>query len=39
MYALEQKGVFIDIGTPVDYARAQHLFEVLYQATTPAPRS
>jgi len=39
MYALEQKGVFIDIGTPVDYARAQHLFELLYQATTPAPRS
>jgi NDP-sugar pyrophosphorylase family protein len=39
MYALEQEGVFIDIGTPVDYARAQRLFERLCQATTPAPES
>jgi D-glycero-alpha-D-manno-heptose 1-phosphate guanylyltransferase len=25
VYALEQRGMFIDIGTPADYARAQHL--------------
>ena len=32
VYALEQNGVFIDIGTPEDYARAQGLCERLYQA-------
>lgn len=32
VYALEQKGVFIDIGTPEDYARAQELSERLYEA-------
>jgi NDP-sugar pyrophosphorylase family protein len=25
LYAQEQHGMFIDIGTPADYARAQHL--------------
>jgi NDP-sugar pyrophosphorylase family protein len=34
VYAAEQCGVFIDIGTPVDYARAQHLLARLYRATT-----
>jgi NDP-sugar pyrophosphorylase family protein len=32
MYALEQDGLFIDIGTPEDYARAQELCQKLYQA-------
>jgi NDP-sugar pyrophosphorylase family protein len=32
VYASEQNGVFIDIGTPEDYARAQDLCERLYQA-------
>jgi NDP-sugar pyrophosphorylase family protein len=32
IYALEQHGVFIDIGTPEDYARAQALSERLYAA-------
>ncbi len=32
IYALEQHGVFIDIGTPEDYARAQKLFGQLYEA-------
>jgi NDP-sugar pyrophosphorylase family protein len=32
IYALEQHGVFIDIGTPGDYARAQKLIGQLYQA-------
>lgn len=27
VYAQEQHGIFIDIGTPADYARAQHLLE------------
>jgi len=29
VYALEQKGMFIDIGTPADYARAQKLYQEL----------
>jgi len=29
-YALEQRGMFIDIGTPEDYARAQELCDRLY---------
>ena len=29
VYAAEQNGMFIDIGTPVDYARAQQLFDRL----------
>jgi mannose-1-phosphate guanylyltransferase len=32
VYALEQQGMFIDIGTPEDYARAQALHQALYQA-------
>jgi NDP-sugar pyrophosphorylase family protein len=32
VYALEQQGVFIDIGTPEDYARAQGLCDRLYDA-------
>jgi NDP-sugar pyrophosphorylase family protein len=32
LYASEQRGVFIDIGTPEDYARAQELCEQLYVA-------
>ena len=31
VYAAEQKGVFIDIGTPEDYARAQVLCDRLYE--------
>jgi len=38
MYALEQDGMFIDIGTPEDYARAQELCEKLYQAAITAPQ-
>lgn len=32
MYALEQNGMFIDIGTPEDYARAQGLCQKLREA-------
>lgn len=32
VYALEQRGMFIDIGTPDDYARAQELCDRLYGA-------
>jgi NDP-sugar pyrophosphorylase family protein len=32
MYAVEQRGMFIDIGTPEDYARAQQLSRNLHQA-------
>jgi NDP-sugar pyrophosphorylase family protein len=35
MYALEQHGMFIDIGTPEDYARAQALSRNLYKAALP----
>lgn len=35
IYALEQQGMFIDIGTPEDYARAQTLCQSLYQAALP----
>jgi D-glycero-alpha-D-manno-heptose 1-phosphate guanylyltransferase len=35
VYALEQQGMFIDIGTPEDYARAQTLCHSLYQAASP----
>lgn len=31
VYALEQSGIFIDIGTPTDYARAQELYRNLLQ--------
>ena len=33
VYAAEQRGMFIDIGTPDDYARAQMLLDRLYRAT------
>jgi len=32
VYAFEQQGIFIDIGTPEDYARAQEVSDRLYQA-------
>lgn len=32
VFALEQSGMFIDIGTPEDYARAQALYQSLSQA-------
>ncbi len=32
LFALEQRGMFIDIGTSEDYAKAQHLCERLYEA-------
>lgn len=35
LYAVEQKGVFIDIGTPEDYARAQVLCDRLYEVACP----
>jgi NDP-sugar pyrophosphorylase family protein len=38
MYALDRDGMFIDIGTPEDYARAQALCEKLYQAAIAAPQ-
>ena len=31
IYALVQRGMFIDIGTPDDYARAQELCDRLYE--------
>ena len=31
VYALEQQGMFIDIGTPEDYVRAQKLCDSLYE--------
>jgi len=34
VYASEQHGVFIDIGTPEDYARAQDLCDRLYEAAS-----
>jgi mannose-1-phosphate guanylyltransferase len=38
MYASEQDGMFIDIGTPEDYARAQGLYQELYKAAIAAPQ-
>ena len=37
MYALEQNGMFIDIGTPEDYERAKELSQKLYQAAVAEP--
>lgn len=37
VYAVKQTGLFIDIGTPADYAHAQQLFEQL-RASAQAPR-
>jgi NDP-sugar pyrophosphorylase family protein len=34
-YALEHNGMFIDIGTPEDYARAQQISDRLYEAALP----
>jgi D-glycero-alpha-D-manno-heptose 1-phosphate guanylyltransferase len=34
VYSLEQHGVFIDIGTPEDYARAQQICDRLYDAAS-----
>lgn len=36
VFALEQQGMFIDIGTPEDYARAQELCDRLYAAVSPS---
>lgn len=38
LYAIEQHGMFIDIGTPEDYTRAQELYEALRQAALPEPQ-
>jgi NDP-sugar pyrophosphorylase family protein len=38
MYAFEGQGIFIDIGTPEDYARAQMLHEKLRQAAIAEPQ-
>jgi NDP-sugar pyrophosphorylase family protein len=38
VYAFEQHGMFIDIGTPEDYARAQALAESLQHAASPQAR-
>ena len=39
VYALEQQGMFIDIGTPEDYARAQTLYGNLREAAKAKPGS
>jgi len=39
VYALEQHGMFIDIGTPEDYALARELSDSLYEAAIPKSRS
>jgi NDP-sugar pyrophosphorylase family protein len=36
VYAQEQHGMFIDIGTPEDYARAQTIYDRLHQAAMEA---
>jgi len=36
-YAFEQHGMFIDIGTPADYARAQQLYDRLSKPLETAP--
>lgn len=38
MYAFEGQGMFIDIGTPEDYTRAQMLHEKLRQAAVAGPQ-
>jgi NDP-sugar pyrophosphorylase family protein len=38
-FALEQNGLFIDIGTPEDYARAQSLCRQLSEAAVSTPHS
>lgn len=39
VFALEQNGMFIDIGTPEDYARAQSLYRSLSQAALSDPKA
>ena len=39
VYALEQRGMFIDIGTPEDYARAQQICDRLNEAAESHPQS
>ena len=39
VYAMEQSGMFIDIGTPEDYARAQEICDRLYGAALDAQYS
>jgi NDP-sugar pyrophosphorylase family protein len=39
VYAAREQGVFIDIGTPVDYAHAQELSDRLRRATVQATGS
>jgi NDP-sugar pyrophosphorylase family protein len=39
VYAVEERGVFIDIGTPKDYAQAQQISDRLRRATQPAIES
>jgi NDP-sugar pyrophosphorylase family protein len=39
VYAAREQGLFIDIGTPTDYAHAQKLFDRLRHATTRATGS
>jgi NDP-sugar pyrophosphorylase family protein len=34
VYALEQHGIFIDIGTPEDYVRAKQIYDRLYEAAS-----
>jgi D-glycero-alpha-D-manno-heptose 1-phosphate guanylyltransferase len=38
LYAQEQRGIFIDIGIPEDYARAQAVREQLFQAACKTPQ-
>jgi NDP-sugar pyrophosphorylase family protein len=38
MCAFEAPGIFIDIGTPEDYARAQMLYDKLRQVAVPEPK-
>jgi D-glycero-alpha-D-manno-heptose 1-phosphate guanylyltransferase len=38
VYAVAEHGIFIDIGTPEDYQRAQLLYERLYEAASSIPR-
>jgi len=39
VFALEQVGMFIDIGTPEDYARAKSLYQYLSEAALSTPGS
>ena len=39
VFAVEQSGMFIDIGTPEDYARAQSLYRSLSQAARSDPNA